>query len=527
MKHDVDVGVVGAGPAGMTAALLLARTGNSVALLEKWPQPYPQPRAIGLDHEVRRVFHLAGVDHRIERGIETTDGHPAEYATPDGEVLASMPSPGLGSSGFPEMVIFHQPDAEALLDQLTIAHPSITVLRNVIVSDLEQSDDGVVLHYQHGDGNGNLQADRAGGALAAKYVVGADGANSVVASLMGAEFTTLDFESEWLVVDILPTSPWEWRPFFGQVLDPSRPTTVAPAGPGRRRFEFMLLPGETRESMSSPEAAWSLMAKWDVTPDNAVLERSVAYGLLGRWANDWRNGRVFIVGDAAHLTPPFLGQGLNSAVRDAANLAGHLNLVLDGRAPETVLDRYTEERLPHVRTQIETAVQLGHVICITDPEAARQRDDGLRQLRDSGAAVPLEARPPLLSGVLAADDPLAGTLSFQGRVELDGRTGLFDEVLASGEYTLIGLDGDPASALGAEAREVWTRLRGESAHVGDQASVRDVDGTYRQWLGGAAVGVVLVRPDFYVFGSGQSVADADRLVLELGEKLGVLSNVTS
>lgn len=519
MTHDFDVIVVGAGPAGLTLALLLARRGHRIALMEKWPQPYPLPRAIGLDHEARRIWYQAGMDERLEKLLLWNKGlEEAQWVSADLEVLLHMPSRARAPSGWPDMVGFSQPDVEEYLGQLANEHPNIKLMRNVHVEGFERFDGGVDVNFRSGAGNGRPDPEAPVRRISGKFLVGCDGANSIVAALLGTEFTSLDFSSTWLVVDIQPTVEREWKPYLAEVLDPNRPTTIAPAGPRMRRFEFMLMPEETKESMSKPEMAWKLVEKWGVTPANAELVRSVAYTFQGCWANKWSVGRIAIAGDAAHLTPPFLGQGLNSAVRDSANLAVHLDLILRGVSPLSSLDRYTEERLPHARALIEKAVELGRAICITDPVQAQGRDAGLRHMRDS-KQVPLASPGMLVAGVLADNDRLAGALSHQGRVENGSAHGFFDEVCVNGAFVLIARDGDPQAYLGPEAAGVWKKLGGVGFHVSANGPVRDVEGVYESWMGDA--GVVLIRPDYYVFGSGKSVADADRLVLALAAKLGM------
>src|SRR5262249_37540732 len=238
-----------------------------------------------------------------------------------------------------------------------------------------------------------------------------------------------------------------------------------------------------------------------------------------RWLDRWREGRCLLAGDAAHQMPPFAGQGMCSGLRDAANLAWKLDLILGGLAPEGLLDTYASERIPHVRAVIDFSIGLGRVICVPDPAQAAARDAAMTSsLAAGGPAVPPPA-PALGPGILATGDPLAGQLFLHGRVRRAGTTGRFADVIGGG-FALVSPRGDPAKHLSAAATSFWRSIGGLTAHVAStDGSIVDVDGSYARWFTDHAVEVVLQRPDSYVFGTAASVAGADALVARLERAL--------
>ena len=269
----------------------------------------------------------------------------------------------------------------------------------------------------------------------------------------------------------------------------------------------MRLPGEPLEELNTAERAWELLARWDIRPDNATLERHAVYTFRGAWADVWANGRVFLMGDAAHLMPPFLGQGLCAGMRDATALAWRLAAVIEGSATDTILAPYGAERSGHVQEIIHQAVELGRLICMLDPDEVAARNEQMRAaLKNPALAVKPPPEPRLGNGgSYWFDDPNAGFLSVQGRVRHGGREGLFDDVVGAG-WQLLLRDGTDMPPLGRR------RLPGiVVADFGPSGDTIDLDGTYETWFARLGAAAVLVRPDFYVFGTS-SLAEVGALL---------------
>jgi len=489
---DCDVVIVGSGPVGLVLAILLAQRGRSVTVLERWPAPYPLPRAVHFDHEVGRILGACGIGPELRAISEPAEVY--EWRNAAGTTLLRFGRIGAGASGWPESSMFCQPELEALLDQRAHALDGIEIRRGVEVTTVEQDDHGVTV------------GDATGGTVRARYAVGCDGANSTVRDRIGVVPHDLGFFYDWLIVDVVLAEPRVFDPLNVQICDPGRPTTAVSGGPGRRRWEFMRLPDESLDELNDEARAWELLAPWDVHPGNARLERHAVYTFNARYVEQWRVGRVFLAGDAAHQMPPFAGQGMCAGVRDAANLAWKLDLAIDGRAADALLDTYAQERLPSARQAIEFSMELGKVICVPDADAAAARDAAMAASVTADLAEAPEL-PGVEGGVIDPGSPDAGRLFVQGADAGEP----FDAVHGTG-WRLVTVD----LATDAIDRDVGTWFASIDGRI---VALADPDAVHRRWFAEHDARAVLVRPDFHVYGTAVDPAGAGELLHALRRHL--------
>jgi len=500
--HDVVIN--GCGPTGLTTALLLARLGRSVAIVDRHQDIYPLPRAVAFDHEVARILNLLGLTEVIRPFVAIPGIY--QWRNEHNELLFELNWSGASISGFATSYLFSQPELERVLNTAAQAEPLISIFRGVEVDGIAQDNDSVSLTGQSMTGTPFT--------LHGRWLIGADGANSITRQAIGSTLQDLGFAADWLDGTALPLDD----DLMLQVCDPARPTTVVSGGPGRRRWEFMALAGETLEQLNQADRAWDLLRPWGVTPDNAVLERHAVYTFRGALADRWRDGRVLIAGDAAHLTPPFAGQGLCAGFRDAAALAWRLDLVLRGIAGPALLDSYESERKDHAQAWIFNAIELGKVICVLDPGAAAQRDAGMKAARAAGAAPPSSAILPRLGPGMTLVDRHGGTLAVGGNVAHAGQVGHFDDVVGTG-FVLLSRGADAMARLSPHAAALFQDLGGIAVGIGSEGGADDVAAAYGRWFDDLDVDTVLVRPDFYVFGAAKGADAADNLVQALATRL--------
>ena len=496
MKYDVIV--IGLGPVGITLANLLSSHGLRVLAIDAATDIYDKPRAIGIDHEAMRVFQQIGVADAVADAVDIY--RPSEYRTAEGEVVRRFESqsPPYELSWAPYLT-FLQPNLERALRARGAERDNL---------ELRYGTSAVALHSIETNPSVTFfdAATRKEVVEAARFVVGCDGGNSFVRKSLGIAFEDLIFDEPWLVVDTLlkEGAPPDLLPAVNvQYCDPKRPHTFVSCARDLRRWEFMILPGEDLAEAARPENVWRLLRPY-ITPEHATLWRAATYRFHALVAREWRKGRVFLAGDACHMTPPFLAQGMVQGIKDVANLSWKIASVCRGAAP-ALLDTYQTERQPHVRDVIKTTKELGRIIGERDPERAAVRDLRMREAMVAGQGVTVRQNlfPALRNGVfletgsagscVGVPAPQPWVRSGERLVRLDDLTGPRFLILATPSFEL---DRQLADHVNSLKLPVYRIGNGESSAP---EVLEEQDGVFAGWMQSRGLQAIVVRPDHLVF----------------------------
>ena len=499
-----DVIIVGAGPTGATAGNLLGQCGLSVLVVERHAATVSEPRAVVIDDEAMRTFQAVGLDEAVRRCVRV--GNATRYFSKIGarHCFAEV-NPQGNEFGFPKRLRFHQPDLERILHQGLRRFPRVEVLFDTACESFDAQEDGVSVRLRGTHGKAFTARSR--------YLLACDGGSSTIRQSLGIALTGETYEEPWLVLDLVddPFDPDDTL----IICDPRRPAVSVP-GPGRRRrFEFLIKHGEDRQSFLRPEVIERLLAPYGYGAAHpAKIERKTIYVFHARSAVSWRRGRVLLAGDAAHLMPPFMGQGMNSCIRDAHNVCWKLEQVVRGLAGERMLDTYETERRPHVEAMINISVTVAELAMTTSRVKAALRDLAFRAARAIPAArrylngQMFKPRPQYAAGLFIAPSdnapaPVAKMLP-QPQVTWKGEVQPLDKVLGSG-FALLGLGTEEIPR--ASDHLLWRQLQptrlelSEEPRAADNSAAAIIQGgPLIDWLQRWRGRVLLVRPDRYVAG---------------------------
>jgi 3-(3-hydroxy-phenyl)propionate hydroxylase len=502
------------GPVGATGALLLAEAGLEVAIVERDREVYRLPRAVNLDGEIVRAFQRYGRGdqvHALMQPVRPDDR--AGFANSRREWLFGTPFVEFGSNGWQPMNMFDQPELETYIRSEALAHPRVTAYLGYEAS--APVDTGTTVQVTATD----IDADSAV-ELNGRYLIACDGASSATRRALGIAWQSLGYDHDWLVVDVVAKEGHTLNHDTVQVCDPDRLVTYVCTKDPYRRWEFRMNPGETAEQMLDPETINSLLDPW--TPRGTYdIRRKAVYQFHAATASAWRSGNCFIAGDAAHQTPPFLGQGMNAGMRDVINLAWKLPMVLNGTADGELLDTYQQERDAHARDLVEWAVAIGRLMeHLADVELAERRaqpsPDTPADLQSSGYGQGRE-QPAIRQGAVLLeqvnDKGSTGYLFRQPMVrDQAGKETRLDDLLGPGFALVVRQASD--IQLSEASRQTLDTLGARTVTLeGLEASRGHFDRLFEHSA------AAIVRPDRIVFGHTTDTLNLDELISTLSGKL--------
>ena len=530
-RSEFDVVIVGLGPVGAVAANIAGLLGLKTLVLERTDHAYLKPRAIVFDAEIMRIFASIGLAERIAKASRALGG--SIYLGADRRPIRTFRArqPAHAKAWYPSN-LFYQPELESTLRDGLNRFSNVTVSLKHELAALRDFGGWSTLNVIAHGSSQSLE-------IRARSVLACDGASSTVRKLLQIPLDDIGFEERWLVVDTFVNGPMRWpsthaipeevqRGEYSLMLcDPARPSTLIPGVGRHRRWEYMLLPGEHDDDVVGSDWLRRQLSQW-IDPQDVEIVRSAVYRFRALIAQRWRINNIFLLGDAAHQTPPFYGQGMCHGIRDAAQLMWKLDLVLNNVSPAKLLDSYQEEREPHVREIVAASVAAGAQVCILDPEAAVARDKEFRRIEHKRRNAPVaitDVVPPIRAGII---DPKSGGMRLPELAVETGNGHQLDDMIA-GRFTLLTRC-EEAGNLPASLAAGWQKIAGQTVRVGavndSDCSVHDAAGDVSHWLEQRQAYCAIVRPDRYVYAMPCDRANLYDELTMLLEKL-LLSNASS
>lgn len=500
MVETYDVAVIGYGPTGATAANLLGQLGLKVVVIERDPDVYARARAISTDEEVMRIWQSVGLAERLQHDM--LPDRPISFVDADGQPFIHLKIASHGS-GHPPQQFLYQPAVDRVLREGVDRFPNVEVLVEHECLRVVTKDDAVELLLA------DLRTDTVK-RLRASYVIAADGGSSPTRGQLGVGYSGRTYAERWIVIDTKVLRLWDAHDRLRFHCNPARPTVDCPTPLGHHRWEYPARAGEDDQKLVSEEEVWKVLKAQGITEDEVKVLRAVVYCHHVRVAERWRVGRVFLAGDAAHAMPPWIGQGMSAGVRDAANLCWKLAAVVNGQAPDSLLDSYQAERKPHVTEVTRRAVLVGRIITERNKVVAALRNRAGRFLMHLPAVMAWSQKWMWIpqarysDGFLATGHRAVGWQIPQPWViDAKGATVRLDDVIGR-QWTLLYTGEAPSgSAAWTELGVPALRLCGPEARAQDDA-IRDSGGTLLHWLQRNKASAVIVRPDGFVYAAAES-----------------------
>ena len=507
-NYTTEVAILGAGPVGLTIANYLSKQGVAVTIVEQLDSLIDYPRAIGIDDESLRTIQSLGLVDQVLP--HTTPNHAMRFLTPKGRCFADI-QPLTREFGFSRRNAFIQPQVDNVLLQGLKQYKNTQVLFSRQLTQFSQDADGVTLNLQNKEGDAET--------IRAQYLIACDGGNSYVRRNLGIAFEGETAPNQWIVID-LENDPLA-TPHIYLCCDPVRPYVSAALPHGIRRFEFMVMPGETQEELSKPENIAKLLSKVLPSTDGIEVIRQRVYTHNARIADKFRVDRILLAGDAAHIMPVWQGQGYNSGMRDAFNLAWKMALVVQGKAGPALLDSYQIERKDHAKAMIDLSVMAGHVLAPPKKWQGFVRDgiayalNYIKPIKQYLLEMRFKPMPKYHDGALlsnGAKNSPVGKMFIQPQVQLaSGETVLLDEVIGN-DFAIIAWGVDPKWGLSSETLQQWKSLgvkfiqvipavqlqNSQRKQYEDVITIGDIGTDIRSWFGNTSDSVVILRPDRFV-----------------------------